>query len=368
MLYVVDDLGSTDAGCYGNPVIRTPGLDHLASRGTHFTHAFCTTASCSASRSVILTGLYNHANGQYGHMHDFHHFSTFDHIRSLPVLLSQSGYRTIRTGKYHVAPEHVYAFDQHIEASGASPEERAAHCDSIMKVRDGRPFFLYFCTSEPHRPFVREGSTAVDPADVVVPPYLPDLPATREELARYYMSVERADKGLVRLTEMLELTGHWENTVIIFISDNGIAFPGAKTNLYDPGMHLPCVIRRPDVEPGTCDAMISWVDITPTILDIAGVSHTPMHGRSFKSAMEMSSPEGWDEVYASHTFHEVTMYYPMRVVRTRKHKLIWNIAHGLPYPFRYGLVCFGDLAGYGGTRAITLWPQTCGSLPDQASV
>ena len=74
ILYVVDDQGTTDAGCYGNDVIKTPGLDLLAKHGTRFTHGFCTTASCSASRSVILTGLYNHANGQYGHQHSYHHF------------------------------------------------------------------------------------------------------------------------------------------------------------------------------------------------------------------------------------------------------------------------------------------------------
>ena len=87
ILYVVDDQGSTDAGCYGNDVIRTPGLDMLAANGTRFTNAFCTTASCSASRSVILSGLYNHYNGQYGHQHSYHHFSSFDYVRSLPNLL-----------------------------------------------------------------------------------------------------------------------------------------------------------------------------------------------------------------------------------------------------------------------------------------
>ncbi|MXW82193.1 MAG: sulfatase-like hydrolase/transferase [Rhodothermaceae bacterium] len=104
VMVVVDDQGTNDAGCYGNPVIKTPGLDLLAENGTRFTHGFCTTASCSASRSVILSGLYNHANGQYGHMHAFHHFKTFDHVQSLPTLLNRAGYRTVRTGKYHVAP------------------------------------------------------------------------------------------------------------------------------------------------------------------------------------------------------------------------------------------------------------------------
>lgn len=89
LLYVVDDQGSTDAGCYGNPAIKTPGLDALAAAGTRFTHAFCTTASCSASRSVILSGQHNHANGQYGHQHSYHHFSSFPGVKSMPVLLAE---------------------------------------------------------------------------------------------------------------------------------------------------------------------------------------------------------------------------------------------------------------------------------------
>ncbi|MHC4572118.1 MAG: sulfatase-like hydrolase/transferase [Planctomycetota bacterium] len=91
VLYVVDDHGTDDAGCYGNPVIKTPGLDALAREGTRFTHAFCTTASCSASRSVILTGLHNHATGQYGHEHRYNHFVSFPNIKSLPVLIDRAG-------------------------------------------------------------------------------------------------------------------------------------------------------------------------------------------------------------------------------------------------------------------------------------
>ena len=148
VMVVVDDQGTNDAGCYGNPVIKTPGLDLLAEHGTRFTHGFCTTASCSASRSVILSGLHNHANGQYGHMHAFHHFKTFDHVQSLPTLLHRAGYRTVRTGKYHVAPPSVYAFEEEITAAGTSPMERADACASIFDQEDGRPFFLYFCTTQ----------------------------------------------------------------------------------------------------------------------------------------------------------------------------------------------------------------------------
>jgi len=140
-----------------------------------------------------------------------------------------------------------------------------------------------------------------------------------------------------RLLGVLKEAGQYDNTLIIYISDNGVAFPGAKTTLYEPGMKLPCIVRcsnqkKKDI---TCDALINWADLAPTICDFSGalVGQNTFQGRSFKSVLEQEHPKDWDVTYASHTFHEITMYYPMRVVRERKYKLIWNIAHGLDYPF-----------------------------------
>lgn len=342
VLYVTDDQGSTDAGCYGNPVIKTPGLDSLAAAGTRFTRAFCTTPSCSASRSVILTGLLNHANGQYGHEHDYHHFRTFDTVKSLPNRLNEAGYRTISLGKLHVGPPDTYDFaswgvDFMGEAKSILPGDLAQAAESFITADDSQPFFMYFCTVEPHRPFKRETAEPVTPKDVIVPSFLPDNAATREELAAYYASVQQADSGLVRLIQTLKDTGHWEDTLIIYVSDNGMAFPGAKTNCYEPGVRLPCVVRNPEAarEGVVTDAMITWADIAPTILDYAGIATKPeeFHGRSFLSVLEQESPEGWDSVFLSHTFHEVTMYYPMRVLRDERYKLIWNLASGLSFPF-----------------------------------
>lgn len=334
LLYVADDQGMCDAGCYGNATVRTPGMDALAGDGVRFTHAFCTTSSCSPSRSVILTGLHNHANGQYGLAHAAHHFVSLPNITSLPILLHDAGYRTACAGKFHVEPEPAYHFDQYIK--GDAPARMADTCKPLIADSDARPFFLYFCPTEPHRPFKREGSAPIDPKDVTVPSYLPDIPECREELAAYFGSIERCDSGLLRLIAILKETGRWDDTLIVYISDNGAPFPGAKTTLYDPGTRLPCIARNPfDKKQGlVCDAMITWADITPTLLDFAGAPHDPaaFHGRSFLSAMQEEHPSGWDEVYGSHTFHEVTMYYPMRAIRTRRHKLIFNIAHPLEYP------------------------------------
>lgn len=359
VLFVTDDMGQ-DAGCYGNKVLKTPQLDALAADGTRFKYAFCTTASCSASRSVILTGLHNHANGQYGHQHSYHHFSAHDSVKSLPVLLSEAGYRTARIGKFHVAPDSVFKFGATLPGNGRSPVEMADNCKELITAPGDKPFFLYFCTADPHRgggkaselphqpdrfgnkpkdqPYPGIKEVKYDPKEVIVPPFLPDTPACRAELAQYYQAVSRLDQGLGRLIQLLKDAGKYDDTLILFISDNGIPFPGAKTTLYEPGMRLPCIVRNPYAKKRgvVSESLVSWVDLAPTILDYANapaLKTARLHGRSFLPTLEQEKITGWDEVYASHTFHEIQMYYPMRVVRDRQYKLIWNIAHPLPFPF-----------------------------------
>ncbi len=376
VLIVSDDHGLDALGCYGNPVIRTPNLDALAADGTRFTNAFCTTASCSPSRAVILTGQQNHRNGTYGLQHDEHHFQSFDSVKSLPVRLAEAGYRTARIGKFHVAPEAVFAFQTVLSAGaandpatlGRSPVEMAERARAVIAAQDARPFFLYFATDDPHRAnaVLPDGKPTFDtypapnrfgnrpagypgvqpvtyrPEEVRVPPFLPDNPVTRAELAEYYQAVSRLDQGVGRLIAILKETGHYENTLIVYISDNGMAFPGAKTTLYEPGMKLPCIVRSPGRQHpgGTQAAMISWADLTPTLLEVAGVPASPaaFDGRSFRAGLDGGALPGWDEVFASHTFHQVTMYYPMRVVRTRDYKLIHNLAHPLTFPFARDLI------------------------------
>ena len=336
LLFVADDLGRNDAGCYGNPAIKTPGLDRLAASGTRFTNAYCSSPSCSPSRSVILTGMHNHANGMYGLQHAAHHFQSFDKVVSLPKRLADRGYHTALAGKYHVWPEKVYPFETTVP-NAKTPDLLAEKCRPVMEAKDGRPFFLYFCTTEPHRPFKHQPEDLPDPKDVIVPPYLPDTPVCRAEIARYYASVRQADRALERLLDLLDETGHREDTLVLFVSDNGIPFPGAKTNVYEPGVNLPCVARVPGAPNpgGVCGALVSWADITPTLCAWAGVpvDADAVQGRSFLEAMREEQPAGWDTVYGSHTFHQVTMYYPMRWVREGKWKLIWNLANGLSFPF-----------------------------------
>lgn len=375
VLIVSDDHGTDALGSYGNPVIKTPNLDALANDGTRFTSAFCTSASCSPSRSVILTGLHNHSNGMYGLAHDFHKFSSKENLESLPNILSANGYRTARVGKYHLAPEQVFHFEETLSKGtandpasiGRSPVEMAELCLEFISKKSEVPFFLFYATDDPHRsnkilpngqvdfnsfpepndfgnrkegyPGVKE--VKYSPEEVIVPSYLPDTKESRAELAQYYQSTSRMDQGVGKLLEILKASGQYDNTLIIYISDNGPAFPAAKTTLYDPGIRLPCIVKAPGQvnHSKVQEGLISWADITPTILDYAQASVDPknFHGRSFRPLMENKGVEGWDDVYGSHSLHEITMYYPMRMIRNKKYKLIYNIAHQLPYPFALDL-------------------------------
>lgn len=393
IFFVTDDEGQT-LGCYGDKVARTPAIDAVAADGTLFLNAYATTASCSASRSVIMSGLHNHKSGQYGHQHAYHKFSSWHDVVSLamPRVIANQGYRTVHIGKYHVAPEEVYHFETYLKGDGRNALQMANAVGGVIKSDDPRPFFIYFATTDPHRgggsdkdfpgkhkpnlfgnrpgrgshEGIREEFYA--PSDVTVPPFLPDTPECRSELAQYYQACARIDKGVARLVEILKEAGLYDKTLIVFTADHGMAFPGAKTTVFEPGLRVPFVVRNPyEGRRGVrCDALISHVDITPSLLDFAGGLDPKVngptkwvapakywadkpyaatenrggphkfrsyHGRSWMPLLAGGPTVGWDVIYGSHTFHEIQMYYPMRAIRDREYKLIWNIAHPLPFPF-----------------------------------
>ena len=360
VMVVADDHGREAVGCYGNPVVSTPNIDRLARGGVRFDNAFCTSASCGASRSVILTGLHNHTNRTFGLVHEPHNFSTADHVQTLPALMRQAGYRTGRMGKKHYRPESLFPFDFDPPEWGTDDDLvrgrddvwLAGRCEEFVNS-DG-PYFLYWCSHDPHRSWTREdhplkpdafgnpdesfpddAEQRFDPDDVIVPPWLSDLPEVRAEIAEYYQSIARLDRGVGRLLELVEAGANGRPTVVLYLSDNGGAFPVAKTTLYDPGMRLPLVVRDPRREGGAvCDALVTWADLAPTALDLAGAPDLGAHmfGDSLVPLLEDPAAPGRDHVFASHSFHQVTNYYPMRVVRTHRWKFIFNIAWKLDFP------------------------------------
>jgi N-sulfoglucosamine sulfohydrolase len=366
LLIIADDQGR-DLGAYGNPVLRTPNLDRLAAQGTLFTNAFATVSSCSPSRSVIYTGLYSHSNGMYGLAHDVHNQHLLPAVRTLPQLLKAAGYRTALVGKKHILPDSALPFDH--ELAPEQPGNRdvafmAGEARKFIAGSEGKPFLLIVGYSDPHRAAENFGNTRTwpevtraiyDPAKVIVPPHLPDLPEVRRDLAQYYESISRLDSGIGLLLDALRETHHDDDTLVIYLSDNGRAFPGAKTTLYDEGIHLPLIISSPvQGKRGVRNnAMVSWVDITPTILDWAHASSggQRLAGRSILPIIGQSDPQGWDRVFASHNFHEIQQYYPMRAMRTREYKYILNLAAPLEFPIA------GDVASSPSWQVISARPS-----------
>lgn len=363
VLIVSHGHGFSDLGCYGNKIIKTPNLDKLANEGVRFINAHAAVSSGSASQSVILTGLYNHANGQYGQNDGTSHFSVFPEMRSLPAYLKDAGYRTGRIGLFPLN-DNIVRFDTLLGTGNnfRNSVEMAERCAPFLNHKTIQPFFLFFCPADPSRSEntneeeedkanffgnLTNGYEGIIPTfylpdKIAVPSYLPDSRECRKELSQYAQAVSRMDLGVGRLFELLKKNDLWETTLVIYISDMGIAFPGAQNTLYESGIKLPCIVKLPFkyVLYHECDAMINWADITPTILDFCNalpIEYT-FHGRSFKDAISQKPLMGWDEIYASQTFHEVTMYYPMRMVMTRRYKLIRNIAWQLPFPLANDLL------------------------------
>jgi N-sulfoglucosamine sulfohydrolase len=339
VLVLIADDHSPLAGCYGNSVIRTPNTDRLAQQGTLFRNAYCTTPSCSASRSVVLTGLHNHSNGQFGHAHEPANFHTHSGVQSIPRLLQAQGFATGVIGKLHVNPPQVYPWDYQTDGGpdGGTRDVwgMAQQAKEFFAKFPDRPFYLHVGFGDPHRasgpglfanhrsyPNVRKRAYA--PADVIVPHFLPDTPEVRRELAEHYEAIDRLDQGIGFLLQALEESGRAEDTMVIYMSDHGMPFPGAKGSHYDTGLHVPLVIRTPSQTKrgGACNALVNWTDILPTVMAWAGAElpQNPVYGRSLLPILEQENPEGWDAIFFSHTFHEVVNYYPFRGIRTRQYK------------------------------------------------
>jgi N-sulfoglucosamine sulfohydrolase len=344
LVLIADDLGK-ELGCYGDKVAKTPNLDALAASGTRFPNSFASVSSCSPSRATMLTGMPTHQCGQYGLAHATHNASTFKTVKGLPALLNPAGYHTGVVGKLHVQPKEVYPFTEEIADPGRNPVSMAAKAKAFIEGAKEKPFFLWMGYTDPHRAgvkgFANENkypasvpAIKFDPKTVPVPYHLPDTPVVRQDLAEYYESVARLDHGVGTVLKVLEETKNTDNTLVIFLSDNGIPFAGAKTNLYDVSLNLPFIVRKPGQKAGIVnEAMISYTDLAPTILEWCGVKPSAsLLGKSWLPILEDSKPKDWDVVYASHQQHEVTMYYPIRMVRTRTHKLLLNLANGLEYP------------------------------------
>ena len=349
LLLIADDW-SPVAGCYGNSSVSTPTVDQLAQKGILFTQAFCTSPSCAASRATLLTGLYSHAHGQYGHCHGPHTFRTLPTAMSLPAILRGNKIFTGIIGKQHTLPSDVYPWDFNEGDTNPTminhrdPNQLKVAAQHFFNKAQGTPFYLHVGFSTPHREEDGFGNTEhyaqvplvrYRPNDVVVPDFLPDTPEVREDLADYYSALSRLDFSIGKILEALQESGRASETLIIVMSDHGMPFPGAKATSFDSGHHCPLIVLSPEATRAGIrnSALVSWVDIMPAILEWFNIPLPgTLHGRSFLSILEEEQPSEWDEVFFSHTFHGVTEYFPYRAIRSRRYKYVLNLFPELTLP------------------------------------
>jgi N-sulfoglucosamine sulfohydrolase len=356
LFITADDLG-LQLGAYGDNVVETPNMDKLAASGVQFNIAYIAQASCSPSRSAMFTGLYPHTNGQYGLTATRTSLHPHLHDAVMPNILKRAGYHTGIIGKLHVAPGNKFQFDfnnqSHMDAWDV---KRVAELTSEFFTKSGdQPFFLMVNFTDPHAWRERDPETGnfspwtfldrnngvpetlVEPGEKTLWPFQGvDSPVQRTRVAGYYNEVKRLDVGIGLLMDVLEKHGHADNTLIIFIGDHGPPFDRAKTTVYEAGLRIPFLVRWPGVtRPMKSDAMVSTVDILPTVIDATGARPAvSMHGRSLRPVL-MDPDAKWREYLAGEFHMHGPPFFPRRAIRDHRYKLIHNLRAGEVKPFTH---------------------------------
>lgn len=346
VLIIADDVAWDDLGCTGNAAVRTPNIDRLAAQGMSFERAFITASSCSPSRASILTGRYPHSTGaQELHwplpatQHTF-----VDQLRA-------AGYWTAAVGKWHLGDEAKSRFDVVKEASmagfvlpsgpNAGKVAMVAQGDSsgctewVPTLRErprDKPFLLWLAALDAHRDYEENAiPNPHRPEEVIVPPYLPDGPDTRKDLALYYNEITRLDGYVGRVMAELEAQGVARDTVVIFLSDNGRPFPRCKTTVLDSGLRTPLIVRWPSgvAAKSVAGGLVNSIDLAPTILELAGLPIDPeIQGRSIRPIFQNPSASIQDYVFGEQNWHDYRAH--ARTVRDHRFRYLRNTLPELP--------------------------------------
>jgi N-sulfoglucosamine sulfohydrolase len=317
-------LHSHDTGrytqAYGHPV-PTPNIQRLADQGVVFRKAFCAAPTCSASRACLLTGQYGHNNGMLGLAH--RGWSLNDYRQHLVHPLHDAGYHSVLIGEQHIAKRpDIIGFDRVVKIDTTHVESVAPVASEILAGPPPEPFFLSVGFFETHRDFLEPPSLR-DALYSMPPANLPDTPETRRDMAAYKASARSLDQGVGAVLEALDLHGLADDTLIIFTTDHGLAFPGAKATLFDRGLGVMLILRGPGGFGGgkVNDALVSHLDVYPTICDLVGIERPDfLQGTSLLPLIGGETTALHDAIFAEMTWHAA--YEPQRAVRTERWKYI----------------------------------------------
>ena len=335
IVFVADDAGC-DFGCYRNPYVKTPNIDKLAKNGIKFENAYNTCPQSSPSRISMMTGMFAHTLGveDLGEEID-------ENTKMTPSYLKEVGYYTGAMLKTHWGENGTKQFDFYYsgrkELYAESYMSRAnkfyAKYNEFLSNTKDKPFFLWVGLIDPHRKYKEPNTDKVhDSKNVVLPPTMIDAPETRQDIADYYDEIHRLDQHIGFMLKSIEEQGKLDNTIVIFLSDNGLPVMRGTGFLYEPGIRSPFIVSWPKkITKGVThnNGLVSFIDLQPTILDLAGAKkNEKAYGQSIKPILLDHTLKGRDEIYAERNHHVVEEYE--RVIRTEKYKLILNGYNTLP--------------------------------------
>lgn len=341
VIVMADDQTWDLSGCYGNKDVQTPNIDRLASEGMRFTQCFTATAMCAPTRQQLYTGVFPIRNGAYPN-----HSQVKKGTRSIVHHFQSLGYRVGLSGKKHFGPEASFPFEN-LTTKGDL---------NIPKIRkfvsrdETQPFVLVVTSHSPHLPWKEGDASQYDADSLTLPPYLVDLPETRRALTEYYAEITDFDRELGEVVAAVDENGHKADTIFIYTSEQGAQFPHGKWTCYDTGLQTALVVRWPgQIEPeSVSSALVQYVDILPTLLAAAGTDSTRIDtglpgapdggqgfdGRSFLPVLLGGQTDHRDYAFGVHTTRGIiqgTWNYPIRSIRSRDFKLIWNLNYAQPF-------------------------------------
>jgi len=326
-------LNSHDTGRYVQPyghAIPTPNIQWMADQGVMFRNAFCAAPSCSGSRAALLTGSYCHNNGMMGLAH--RGFALHDHDQHIVRTLRDAGYHTEMIGEQHVSVDPgILGYDVVHEIENTTVSSVAPAAIRALEGDIPQPFFLSVGFFETHRSFFPPSSVR-DRIYSLPPPFLPDTPEIRQDVAAYKASARSLDHGIGSVLNTLHETGLDRNTLVICTTDHGLAFPTAKASLLDRGVGVMLIMRGPGMPPGVAhDELVSHLDIFPTICEVAGIDEPSwLQGRSLVPLVSGTEAPGTrSEIFAELTYHAA--YEPQRAIRTERFKYVRRFDE-YPYP------------------------------------
>ncbi|NOZ20691.1 MAG: sulfatase [Planctomycetes bacterium] len=318
LLITVHDLGAR-LGCYGERSVPSPNLDAFAAEGVRFENHFATACYCSPSRGAIITGKPPHVNGLMGLVNLDWDLPASN--RNLAKVLGDAGYETYLFGHQHEVKQVEQLGFKHLpdRSVGLSCEKVAPQVAEFLKGWNGeQPFYARVGFVEVHRKYDKYEPD--DPASVNVPPYMKDTPGAREDLAMFHGAIRTMDEAVGIILRALDESGRKENTIAVFTTDHGPAFPRAKATLYDPGIHTALLMRWPAGVEGSkvYSELLSNIDLMPTLLDAAGApAPEDVQGRSFLPLLTGGDYAPNELIFAEKNTHPDDIKRGIRTVRTK---------------------------------------------------